>query len=70
MSTCSKRVATILKEKNIPYELVSVNMAEGANTTPEYLEKQPFGQVPVLEDNGYFIYGEGFYRDEFLNFRF
>jgi len=55
-STCTRRVANILKEKNLPYELISINLAEKANTTPEYLDKQPFGQIPVLEDNGYSIY--------------
>jgi len=55
-STCTKRVATILKEKNLPYELIPISLAEKANTTPEYLEKHPFGQVPVLDDNGYHIY--------------
>ena len=48
----------MLKEKNLPYELIPVNLAEKANTTAEYLAKQPFGQIPVLDDNGYIIYGE------------
>jgi len=55
-TTCTKRVATILREKNIPYELVAINLAEKQNSSPEYLQKQPFGQVPVLDDNGYLIY--------------
>jgi len=45
-----------LKEKNLSYEIIPINLAEKANTTPEYLERQPFGQVPVLDDNGYLIY--------------
>ena len=47
-STCSKRVATILREKEVPYELVGINFAQGEQKTPEYLEKQPFGQVPYI----------------------
>lgn len=47
-STCSKRVATILREKEVPYELVEINFAQGEQKTPEYLEKQPFGQVPYI----------------------
>ena len=39
--------------------MIPINLAEKENTTPEYLEKQPFGQVPILDDNGYIIYGEG-----------
>jgi glutathione S-transferase len=51
-----------LKEKNLSYEIIPISLAEKANTTPEYLERQPFGQVPVLDDNGYHIYGEGYYE--------
>ena len=51
-----------MKEKNLPYEIIPINLSEKANTTPEYLERQPFGQVPVLDDNGYLIYGEAFYE--------
>ena len=55
-----------MKEKNLSYEIVPIILAEKANTTPEYLEKQPFGQVPVLDDNGYLIYGEGCHWHDFL----
>jgi glutathione S-transferase len=50
----------ILREKNVPYELVAINIADKQNSSPEYLQMQPFGQVPVLDDNGYLIYGQGF----------
>ena len=42
--------------------MIPINLAEKENTTPEYLEKQPFGQVPILDDNGYVIYGEGVFK--------
>jgi glutathione S-transferase len=41
-------VATILHEKQVPYDLVSVDMANGENKTPEYLAKHPFGQIPYI----------------------
>jgi glutathione S-transferase len=47
--TCTKRVVTILKETNTPYELIVVDFAAGEHKTPAYLEKQPFGQLPYLE---------------------
>jgi glutathione S-transferase len=47
-STCCQRVATILGEKNVPYELIEVNFAEREHKSPEYLAKQPFGQVPYI----------------------
>ncbi len=33
-------------------ELVEVDLAGGANKQPEFLALNPFGQVPVLEDDG------------------
>lgn len=56
MSTCVKRVVTTLKEKQAPYELVPIDFAKGEHKTPEYLEKHPFGVMPVLEDDGYIVY--------------
>ncbi|OLU22341.1 glutathione S-transferase [Pseudomonas sp. PA15(2017)] len=33
-------------------ELIEVDLAGGANKQPEFLALNPFGQVPVLEDDG------------------
>jgi glutathione S-transferase len=41
-------VATILKEKKVPYELIEVKVTEGEHKSPKYLKKQPFGQVPYI----------------------
>ncbi|KAI0696165.1 glutathione S-transferase [Cytidiella melzeri] len=50
------RVAHILKEKNVPFDFVLVNVAEKQHKTPEYLQKQPFGQVPYIDDDGFILY--------------
>jgi glutathione S-transferase len=34
----------------LPYETKLLNMAAGDNRRPEFLAKNPFGQVPVIED--------------------
>lgn len=47
-STCTIRVLTILYEKDVPFELVTVNMQKGEHKTAEYLEKQAFGVIPYL----------------------
>lgn len=47
-STCTLRVATVLKEKEVPFEFVPVNLQAGEHKSPAYLEKQPFGQVPYV----------------------
>lgn len=55
-STCTKRVATILHEKKVPFEIYPVNLAAGEHKTPSYLEKQPFGVVPYIDDDGFILY--------------
>lgn len=39
----------------LPHELVEVDLAAGAHKTPEFLRMNPFGQVPVLDDDGVVI---------------
>ena len=47
-ATCAKRVVTVLKEKEVPFEFHSVDISQNEQKLPEYLKKQPFGQVPYL----------------------
>ncbi|KAJ7641090.1 glutathione S-transferase [Roridomyces roridus] len=49
-------VAVLLAEKQIPFELVRVDMAAKEHKTPEHLAKQPFGQVPYIDDDGFIVY--------------
>ncbi|KAF5364697.1 hypothetical protein D9758_005629 [Tetrapyrgos nigripes] len=53
-STCTKRVAAVLHEKKIPHELVTVDWSKIKE--PEFVEKQPFGQVPYLDDDGFIVF--------------
>ncbi|KAM1033886.1 hypothetical protein FF1_037322 [Malus domestica] len=50
VSTCTSRVLTILHEKGLDFELVPVNLLAGEHKQPPFLAKNPFGQIPVLED--------------------
>lgn len=43
------KVELLLQQLGIPYETVLVNSREGENRRPEYLAKNPFGQIPALE---------------------
>lgn len=47
-STCTRLVALVCKEKDIPYELISVNLAKGEQKNPAFMANQPFGQVPYI----------------------
>lgn len=51
-STCTRRVVLALLEKNVEFKLEIINLAKKEQKTPEFLAKQPFGVIPVLEDDG------------------
>ncbi|KAG1879829.1 glutathione S-transferase [Suillus subluteus] len=55
-STCTRLVALVCKEKNIPYELIQVNLAKGEHKRPAFTANQPFGQVPYIDDEGFILY--------------
>ncbi|TDL17052.1 glutathione S-transferase-like protein [Rickenella mellea] len=55
-STCTRRVAVVCKELNIPYELIPIDLPSGQHKSEEYRQKQPFGQVPVIDDNGFILF--------------
>ncbi|KAJ6454126.1 glutathione S-transferase [Mycena sanguinolenta] len=49
-------VALALAEKQVPYEHVLVKMDVKEHKTPEYMAKNPFGQVPMIADDGFIVY--------------
>lgn len=51
MSTCTTRAMICLHEKEVEFELVPVDLYAGEHKQPSYLSKNPFGQVPLLEDD-------------------
>ena len=48
-SSASYRVRIALRHKDIPYEVVTVSIADGVNRGEAHLARNPLGQVPVLE---------------------
>ncbi|KAG2076522.1 hypothetical protein BDR04DRAFT_1089661 [Suillus decipiens] len=44
-STCTLHVAVVLKEKNVLFEFIFVDLTKGAHKAPEYTAYQPFGQA-------------------------
>lgn len=55
-STCTRKVLTTLAETNTPHEFVLVDFATGAHKQEAHLARQPFGQVPALDDDGFALY--------------
>ncbi|KAF9533976.1 glutathione S-transferase [Crepidotus variabilis] len=56
MATCTRRVALILHEKKVPFELHEIDVQNKAHKKPDYLEKQPFGQIPYIDHDGFILY--------------
>ena len=48
ISGAVRLVAFVLREKEVPFELVRIDFSKKEHKTPEFLEKQPFGQVPYI----------------------
>lgn len=51
-SSCSWRVRWALNYKQIPHDLIAVNLLNNEHKTQEYLKKNPFSYVPTLEIDG------------------
>jgi glutathione S-transferase len=51
----SYKVRLALALLNIPYEPVEIDILRGESRTPEYLAKNPSGQIPLLEVDGRFL---------------
>jgi len=57
MSTCTRKVLTTLAEKGHRADLVLVDLMKGEHKQPEHLARQPFGVIPVFEDDdGFQLY--------------
>ncbi|KAJ7214791.1 glutathione S-transferase [Mycena rebaudengoi] len=55
-STCTKRVATVLIEKKVAFTFQSINIMTGEHKSEEFRARQPFGQVPYIDDDGFILY--------------
>ncbi|MCE8018398.1 glutathione S-transferase [Halomonas sp. MCCC 1A17488] len=48
----SHRVELMMALLGLPYETVDIDLKNGAHKAPAFLAISPFGQVPVIDDNG------------------
>jgi glutathione S-transferase len=51
-----QKVRVVLAEKDLEYEKVFVDLRKQDQKTPEFLRMNPYGKVPVLEDEDEIIY--------------
>lgn len=54
---CSKRVLACLFEKEIEFETVDIDLFKGEHKQPDFLKLQPFGEVPLIQDGDFTLYG-------------
>jgi glutathione S-transferase len=55
-STCTRKVLMTLAETKTPYELSIVDFAKGEHKKEPHLSRQPFGQIPAIDDDGFAFY--------------
>ncbi len=56
VSTCTRKVLATLNETKTPFDFVVIDFAKGEHKAPAHMARQPFGQVPALEDDGFKMY--------------
>ena len=55
LSGHAHRARLFLSLIGIDADIIELNLAEGEHKTPAFLALNPFGQVPVLDDDGVII---------------
>lgn len=55
MSGNSRRAVMAVLQLRAPVELVRVDLPKGEHKKPPFLEMNPAGRVPVLEDEGFYL---------------
>ncbi|CAK9160768.1 unnamed protein product [Ilex paraguariensis] len=56
MAACPQRVMVCLVEMGVDFELIHVDLESGEHKRPEFLLRQPFGQVPAIEDGEFRLF--------------
>ena len=56
VSTCTRKVLTTLAETQTAYEFELVDLAKGEHKQEALLARQPFGQIPVIDDGDFRLY--------------
>ncbi|KAL0430971.1 UNVERIFIED_CONTAM: Glutathione S-transferase F12 [Sesamum radiatum] len=53
---CPQRVLTCLLELGFEYQLIPIDLHSGEQKKPPFLLRQPFGQVPAIEDGDFRLF--------------
>jgi glutathione S-transferase len=55
-STCTRKVLMTLAETSTPYEMHTIDFAKAEHKQAAHVERQPFGRVPALDDDGFQLF--------------
>jgi glutathione S-transferase len=55
-STCTRKVLTVLEETRTPFEMNVVDLSKGEHKQKPHLDRQPFGQIPAIDDEGFTMF--------------
>ncbi|GER27234.1 glutathione S-transferase [Striga asiatica] len=55
-AACPQRVLACLLELDLEFELIPVDLVSGEQKKPDFLLRQPFGQVPAIEDGDFRLF--------------
>jgi len=55
-STCTQRCLMSCIENGAEFEIKTVDLRKGEHKQPAHLARQPFGQIPALDDSGFIVY--------------
>jgi glutathione S-transferase len=56
VSTCTRKVLMALLETNTPYQMNVIDFAQREHKGEAHLSRQPFGQVPAMEEDGFVLF--------------
>jgi glutathione S-transferase len=56
VSTCTRKVLMTLAETKTPFELAVIDFSVGEHKKPAHMSRQPFGQIPAINDDGFALY--------------
>lgn len=56
LSGHAHRAQLALSLLGLPHELVDVDLAAREHKAPDFVARHPFGQLPLLEDDGHFVW--------------
>ncbi|KAM3332675.1 hypothetical protein ACQJBY_028068 [Aegilops geniculata] len=56
MSWNVTRCVAALEEAGVEYDVVPIDFGAGEHKTPDHLARNPFGQMPVLQDGDFYVW--------------